>query len=276
MGLIDTATRNEQDSGVIEGEVREETTALAVLPKQPMSAISSFDPDLLIARATKQATALKAIIDQRKLFANISGRRHVTVEGWQTLGALNGLQAFTESVTVAKDEDGNLTATALVSARRVTDGIAIAQAEGFCSTKEAKWKSRDEYAVRSMAQTRATSKVFRQALAWVMTLAGYEATPAEEVPHGESREPELDAPTIATIAAAFKSKETAKETKQSAAAWMVGHKYVDYEGEDKGTGWSRFKANATNDEAAELMAILGIHKQEPKALPFDPEAVPVT
>lgn len=166
---------------VLEGEVVAETTR-AIAKVEPQALIASFDPAEVIERASRQATALADIIEKRKLYSAIQGRKHVNVEGWQTLGALNGLQAFTERVEVTHNEDGSIEAVAIVSARTVRDGIAVAQAEGFCSTREARWKGRDEYAVRSMAQTRATSKVFRQAMAWVMVLAGYEATPQEETP----------------------------------------------------------------------------------------------
>lgn len=165
----------------IEGElVEEEPRALAKVEERAL--IATFDPNDVIVRASRQATALAKIIEERHLFTEIQRRKHVNVEGWQTLGALNGLQAFTERVEVTRTEDGNIEALAVVSARRVSDGVAVAQVEGFCSTREARWKGRDEYAVRSMAQTRATSKVFRQALSWVMVLAGYEATPQEETP----------------------------------------------------------------------------------------------
>ena len=164
----------------IEGELVEEPRSLAV--REDRTLVSAADPAETIARASRQATALADIIEKRRLYTTIGPKKHVNVEGWQTLGALNGLQAFTERVEVTRTEDGFIEALAIVSARRVDDGIAVAQVEGFCSTREARWKGRDEYAVRSMAQTRATSKVFRQAMAWIMVLAGYEATPQEETP----------------------------------------------------------------------------------------------
>lgn len=165
----------------LEGEIIEEPTRAVAVVEQ--ATIAAFDPNEVIQRATRQATALADILEKRKLYTTIQNRKHVNVEGWQTLGALNGLQAFTERVEVTRTEDGFIEALAVVSARRVSDGVSVAQVEGFCSTRESRWKGRDEYAVRSMAQTRATSKVFRQALAWVMVLAGYEATPQEETPH---------------------------------------------------------------------------------------------
>ena len=48
---------------------------------------------------------------------------------------------------------------------------------------EPTWKGRPDYARRSMAATRATSKVCRLAFSWVMVLAGFQPTPAEEIPH---------------------------------------------------------------------------------------------
>jgi hypothetical protein len=57
----------------------------------------------------------------------------------------------------------------------VSVGIAI------CSNKEGSKKFFDEYAILSMAQTRAVGKAFRNQLAWLMKAAGFEATPAEEM-----------------------------------------------------------------------------------------------
>src|SRR5262249_18897895 len=44
-----------------------------------------------------------------------------------------------------------------------------------------------EHALRSMAQTRATSKALGQALRFIVALSGYEGTPAEEMPVEEAR-----------------------------------------------------------------------------------------
>lgn len=193
-----------------------EDTALAVREPEPekndLQVLSNDDPAGILVQATKIATALKDVIEKQKLYATISGRKHVMVEGWTTLMALNRLQPFVENVEVERytvekqirpfsDEampgdppmkvqtmtEHHVRARAVVSARRVSDGVAVAQAEGFCSTEEPRWKGRDEYAIRSMAQTRGTGKVGRLALSWVMTLAGYEALPAEEVPGAPER-----------------------------------------------------------------------------------------
>lgn len=71
---------------------------------------------------------------------------------------------------------------ATVMLKRAGDGQKVSQAEAFCSNlEESKYKN-DEYAINSMAQTRATGKAFRIAFSWIMAMAGYEATPAEEIP----------------------------------------------------------------------------------------------
>lgn len=47
------------------------------------------------------------------------------------------------------------------------------------------------FQLRSMAQTRAAAKAMRNALAWVVVLAGYRPTPAEELPTTSGRDPEV-------------------------------------------------------------------------------------
>jgi hypothetical protein len=55
---------------------------------------------------------------------------------------------------------------------------------------ESKWKNRDPYAIRSMAQTRAIGRALRAPLGPIVVLAGYAPAGAEELPS----EPEGPAP----------------------------------------------------------------------------------
>jgi hypothetical protein len=66
----------------------------------------------------------------------------------------------------------------------MSDGAAISHAEAECRFSESNWKNSDSYAVRSMATTRAVSKVCRIALSSVMVMAGFAATPSEEMSGG--------------------------------------------------------------------------------------------
>lgn len=129
--------------------------------------------------ATEVANALAGVIESRKLYNNISGRRYVRCEGWTTLAAMLGF--VPREVAVTRLESG--TYQAIVELVRLSDGSAPIRASAECGMDEPTWASRPDYARRSMAVTRATSKACRLAFSWVMALSGYEVTPAEEIPH---------------------------------------------------------------------------------------------
>jgi hypothetical protein len=105
----------------------------------------------------------------------ISGREYVRVEGWAMLGSLLGVYPVT--IWTRKLENGW---EARVEAL-TRSGEVVGAAEAECLYDEANWKGRDDYALRSMAQTRAQSKALRGPLGFIVTLAGFEATPAEEM-----------------------------------------------------------------------------------------------
>lgn len=77
-----------------------------------------------------------------------------------------------------------------------------------------------EFSIRSMAQTRATGKVYRLALSWIMKMAGFEPTPAEEMPNLEVDAgpvaPKPPAPRPAA-AAVQRDEKLAKEANASVA-----------------------------------------------------------
>jgi hypothetical protein len=143
-----------------------------------LGVIQASTPAALVRRATDAANALADVIETKKLCTLISGRRYVRCEGWTTLAAMLGFLAREEAVS--RREDGSYEAT--VALVRITDTAVLTRASAECGLDEPTWKSRPAYARRSMAVTRATSKACRIAFSWVMVLAGYEVTPAEEVP----------------------------------------------------------------------------------------------
>lgn len=65
--------------------------------------------------------------------------------------------------------------------KRIATGEIVGQGFALCTNAEEIKVTFDEYAVISMAQTRAIAKAFRNTIGFVMTAAGFEATPAEEV-----------------------------------------------------------------------------------------------
>lgn len=162
---------------IIEGEIVDEhTTDLELRPEASPTLFGTSDPVKVIEGATRIATPLAGIVEKQQLFKTISGKKHVLVEGWTLLGSMLGV--FPVTVWTRKLEDGW---EARVEAR-TRDGAVIGAAEAECLRSESLWKDRDDYALRSMAQTRATSKALRQPLGFVMQLAGFAATPADEMP----------------------------------------------------------------------------------------------
>jgi hypothetical protein len=149
-------------------------------PTAPASVglFNTDDPDLVLARSAKVANLLKDVVNKAHLVLKIGQSEYIKVEGWTTLGALVGLFAQTEW-TRPLAEDAGWEAAVVV---RNAQGAEFGRAEAQCLRSEKNWKNRDDYALRSMAQTRAMGKALRMPLGFIATLAGYEATPAEEMP----------------------------------------------------------------------------------------------
>jgi hypothetical protein len=152
------------------------------------------EPELVVARAVDVSNALERVIRDRKLYAQINGKEHVLVGGWTLLGSMLGV--FPVCVWSRPLEDGW---EARVEAR-TRDGTVVGAAESECLRSERKWAKADDYAVRSMSQTRATSKALRLTLGFVMELAGFDATPADEMPAASEPAPQREPKIPAAVA----------------------------------------------------------------------------
>lgn len=109
---------------------------------------------------------------ERKKWGNVDGRRQII-----------------ETTTTTYDVDGyDWEARVEI---RTPGGVVVGIAEAMVSRTEETWNRRDEYALRSMAETRAESRAWRKATGWIVHLAGYNPTPAEEMGHtpGADTEP---------------------------------------------------------------------------------------
>lgn len=152
-----------------------EASNLPIQAPQTSTLFQTTDPITVIDKATKVATRLAGVIKQQHLYADIRGKHHVTVSGWTLLGSLLGV--FPITVWTRKLENGW---EARVEARTLA-GNLVGAAEAQCLTSESSWSNREDFALRSMAQTRATSKAMRMPLGYIVQLAGFDATPAEEM-----------------------------------------------------------------------------------------------
>lgn len=138
-----------------------------------------------VADTKRMAIVLKKHIVDNNLYAEIAKKNYVMVEGWQFAGGLLGLSPIIKSVKeISKNK---WLAKAVIIERKTGNEVGVGYA--LCSKEESKKSSFDEYAILSMAQTRAIGKAFRNLIGWVMKLAGYEPTPAEEIKASSSTKP---------------------------------------------------------------------------------------
>jgi hypothetical protein len=125
------------------------------------------------------ATNLKELIVQNKLFTQIKGKSYVNVEGWQIAGAFTGTFPIVENVENLSE--GNSYKYRAEVSLRDKDNNKVGYGVAICTNKEPGKTNFDEYAVASMAQTRAVGKAYRMKIGWLLKVAGYETTPAEEM-----------------------------------------------------------------------------------------------
>jgi len=151
-----------------------------IIPARRFGALDNLEPEEVTKRAVAIAKNLADIIEKCQLYSRIQGKKYVRVEGWETLGAMLGESAMERPGSVKRWADG--TYIAAVDIIRNRDGKIVGGASHMCGMDEPLWAARSLYARRSMALTRATGKAFRIRHAWIIALAGYETTPAEEMP----------------------------------------------------------------------------------------------
>ncbi len=145
-------------------------------------------PREMVAHASELATVLKDVIVKQKLSVRIGPNEYVKAEGWSTLGCMLGILPREKSVI--EHADGSY--EAVVELYSLKTGAIVGQGSALCGSDEKRWGSADRFARRSMAITRATGKAYRLGFSWIVTLAGYAPTPAEEMP--DDREERAVAP----------------------------------------------------------------------------------
>jgi hypothetical protein len=157
---------------------------------------------------------------------------HTNVEAWQTLATFLGLAIVPDDPEPIRDDKGNVKLVAYevvkefypkgTTGAQVRNGIAqperveratIEGAEGFtcrclvykngivvgagssrCTRLEESWRAKPDYALEGMAQTRAIGRGMATPGRWIVTLAGYNGTPAEEMPSQAEEEPHGQGP----------------------------------------------------------------------------------
>lgn len=158
-----------------------QTTQLSTMDSKKPKA---YDIKPSLAGTKKLANELTKFIKDNRLSAYIAGKEYVQVEGWEFAGSQLNLTAIVEDVeNQTLDTEIKYKAKVIIvhtlTDKVVSRGFAVASNKEKGRNGSIKWK--DEYAVLSMAQTRAIGKAYRNILAWLIKLAGYEPTPLEEM-----------------------------------------------------------------------------------------------
>jgi hypothetical protein len=158
-----------------------EVVDVEVDEEEPGTALTLFrtsDPRVALARMSEHAKVLVDVVRDRHLSQRIGNGEHLRVEAWLTLGGMLGVHPVVVWTRPNETGDGYV---ARVEARTL-DGHVVGAAESECSRAEPTWAKRAPYALRSMAQTRATSRALRAPLGQIVVHAGYEPAGVEEMP----------------------------------------------------------------------------------------------
>lgn len=138
---------------------------------------------------------LTKFIKDRKLCMNIQGKEYVLIEAWTFAGMSMGLcPVVTDLINESSGDE--IKYRAVVELLNIHTNIVVGRGFAVCSNKEQGKQRFQEYAIASMAQTRATGKAYRLPLGFLMKAAGYEATPAEEMDFTDVKEKETKAEVI--------------------------------------------------------------------------------
>jgi hypothetical protein len=161
------------------------TNALVVTEEVNLDGPSAEDFEVSLRQAQAKAATLKRLISENNWSVNIQGHEHIRVEAWITTASSYGCTAKVIETERLSGYKQAFLATAVVLRHGLGEPQVIGQAFAECGTRgDGVWEeSQPEYAVRSMAQTRAISKAIASVFRWVVVLAGYQGTPYEEMDH---------------------------------------------------------------------------------------------
>lgn len=177
---------------------------------RPLTQVVEFgtfrDPEQALIEAELVAKAFARRAAGLNLFKQIGDSKHLKIEGWQMLAMMYRVTAGvveTKYIEVGDYSGYEATAEALLIRGADLPPQRISTAEAQCLNDEERWDVRPEYTwevqngrnvkkqtgevavplqqLRSMAQTRACSKVLSNLLKFVAVMAGYAGTPAEEM-----------------------------------------------------------------------------------------------
>lgn len=239
--------------------------------------IMAREPQIILEEARKAAKALDDVISRKKNKVIINNEQYLEFEDWLTVARFYGISTKIVSTNPISFEN-IMGFEARAVAILVKTGEEISAAEAMCLNDEKNWKDKPLFMLRSMAQTRACAKVLRNVLAWVVVLAGYKPTPAEEmngiakakgptIPMPQEKKPESEKPQDMKIITTPIDKITQKGGKK-----RDGSDYIKYTLYFQDKGYSTFSKTIAEDakKALDLGLMVNIEFRDTQ---YGPEIV---
>jgi hypothetical protein len=183
---------------VVTDEVKtdDQTQEIQVVEENTLPDYAILNPEIPMSTkvgvATNVANCLAPLVRNQGLVVkglNTKDKEaeYVTVEGWEVLGTMLGIVPDTRIVEEMKnDKDRTIGFKARATLYqnptfedgKIIGGHVLATAEAYCTRDDFQKKY---FSMASMAQTRALGKAYRMALSWIMKMAGFEGTYAEDM-----------------------------------------------------------------------------------------------
>ena len=220
----------------------------------------AVDPRKAIAQATEAATALMEVVEQQGWFLALATGRHLYVEAWELVGSFYGFSAGIDGINDVRDlhdDAGQYIGSQAYVTLVDRNGTKLGGADAVCLREEPGREAIPIFQMRSMAQTRAVSKAYRLKVGWVARMAGFSATPAEEM------DTEADVVTKMNIPRCPTHPRRVPKEWSNGKAWKCTAKLPD------GT-YCKWEAPRTVEgEAHEVPVVLGTDSDPTADKPFE-------
>lgn len=162
-------------------------------------------PQQILKQHQEVADLLMRFVEERELFQQIGKNKHILIEAWQFCAHFYGITAKERHTEPYVDEiSGAAGFKSTADVVMIHSSQVISSASALCLNNEDNWNERPKYKwennnrtqigtvrvpsqqLASMAQTRAISKALSNVLRFVVVLAGFSSTPAEEMTGDET------------------------------------------------------------------------------------------
>jgi len=158
-----------------------EDKELTVVDEKELVPANVFGTEL--AEGPKVSQMLREVMNKKEKKVFFNGKEYAEFSDLQVISDYYGLSIKTHASTPVEIHrvKGFKAEADLINA----NGIVVGGAEAYCMQDEVNWAKKPLFQLSSMAQTRAACKAISNRYRWVVAMAGYGTTPAEELPQEE-------------------------------------------------------------------------------------------